>query len=172
MGVHDQFQQDTRNHWDSFDRFFSDGFFKNRQDSFDEMARFPEQVREMLGETFREPFSHSWDSWYTNRFSAKAGRIEMETDSQKDAYVITLRIEDLKDHRLNLYIDEDGIRVEGDFTRVDEKKDLNGNTISRQESRQSIVKRFSIPEDADYERAAVKNKKNRMIITLPRRIRS
>ena len=96
----------------------------------------------------------------------------METDSQKDAYVITLRIEDLKDHRLNLYIDEDGIRVEGDFTRVDEKKDLNGNTISRQESRQSIVKRFSIPEDADYERAAVKNKKNRMIITLPRRIRS
>jgi HSP20 family molecular chaperone IbpA len=125
-------------------------------------------MEEMMDQTLREPFNRSWESWFDSRFSDNGGNIEIETQEKREAYIITLKTKDLKDNQLDINIDQDGISIKGDFTKVVEKKDSHGNILSRQERRQSIARKFPIPEDADYQKANIEHNQNEIIITLPK----
>jgi len=163
----EKFGQNNRDRRDSFDGFIDDGFSRNIPGPFGEMGRFQERMEELMGKALRGPFRHSWGPWYEDR-SSGGGQIQMESENQRDAYIVTLSIEDLKDHKLDISIDETGILVEGDYTQIDEKKDSDGNIMSRRESRQSIVRRFTVPGDVIHEKAEVKRKKDQIIIELPK----
>jgi hypothetical protein len=68
-----------------------------------------------------------------------------------------------------IIIDKDGISVYGDITQLAEKKDAHGHIISRQEIHSTLSRTFPMPGDADYQQATVDNKKDEIIITLPKR---
>jgi HSP20 family molecular chaperone IbpA len=117
------------------------------------------------GETFR----HSWDSWFGNRFLGGSDDIEFQQQEKRDSYEITLRIPNLKENKLDVKIEKDGISVSGDFSQTAEKKGADGNIISKSEVHRSISKNYPIPPDANYEKASVENKEDKIIITLPKK---
>lgn len=166
--IHERFKQNKKQNWDSFDRFFDDDFFNRQSDPFNAMEQFHKRMEEMMDQTLREPFNRSWGSWFDSRFSDSASNIEIETQEKRAAYIITLKTRNLKDNDLDININQDGISIEGDFTKVVEKKDSHGNILSRRESRQSITRKFPIPEDADHQKANIEHNKNEVIITLPK----
>lgn len=159
----------SRSHdWKMFDRFFDDDFFSGNKDPFSEMERLRKQMDDMMEKDMKDPFNRSWDSWFGDRFLGGGSDIDMDLKDKDDAYVVTLNIPHLKDNRLNVTIDEDGISVEGDYTQTAEKKDAQGHVTSKREIRRSISRHFSIPPDADHAHAKIKNESDRIVITLPK----
>ena len=102
-------------------------------------------------------FNRSWDSWFESRFSGSPGQMDIETKEKENSYLVILKIPNLKDNKLDIKIDENGISVNGDLTQIIEQKDADGNIISRRESRQSIARKFPIPGDADHEKANIQH---------------
>jgi HSP20 family molecular chaperone IbpA len=166
--IHKRFKQNNKKNWDSFDRFFDDDFFNRQSDPFDAMERFHKRMEEMMEGKLREPFNRSWESWFENRFSDNTDEIKIETEEKRDAYIITINTQNLKDNVLNINIDKDGISIKGDFTKIIEKKDSDGTILSRQERRQSITRKFPLPKDANYQKANIEHKTTEIIITLPK----
>ena len=121
-----------------------------------------------MGRQHRDIFRDSWNSWFGDRFFGGSDDVEFDQKEKRDSYVITLSIPNLKKNRLDIKIERDGISISGEFSQVAEKKDADGNIISRKEVHRTISKHFPIPGDADYEKAEVKNEKDKIIITLPK----
>jgi HSP20 family molecular chaperone IbpA len=164
----EKFHKERDDQWDLLDRFFSDDFFAKRNDPFAEMDEFHQRMNRMMKESLRPSFQDSWDSWFNNRFLGGTGDVEIRTEEKKDSYVITLEIPNLKDNKLNITINEDGISIEGELTQIAERKDARGNVVARQEVHRSISQRFPIPHDADHEGAEIDNDGDRIKISLPK----
>jgi HSP20 family molecular chaperone IbpA len=163
-----KFKKETDDQWGFLDRFFSDDFFAKRNDPFTEMDEFHQRMNKMMNKNLKPSFENSWDAWFSNRFLGGNGNFEIRTEEKKDSYVITLEIPNLKDNKLNITIDEDGISIEGELTQIAERKDARGNVIARQEVHRSISQRFPIPHDADHEGAEIDNDGDRIKISLPK----
>ena len=166
--LRDKFKKDQKERRDEFDRFFDDDFFSKQTDPFAEMERMQKQLDKMMGRQSRGIFNDSWDSWFGDRFFGGSDDVEFNQKENKDAYIITLRIPNLKKNKLDIKIEKDGISISGDFSQIAEKKDADGKIISKREVHRTISKKFPIPSDADHQKAEVKNKKDKIIITLPK----
>lgn len=169
LNMLDKFKRERKERDDMFDRFFDDDFFSKQSDPFAEMQRLQRQLDDMMGKNHRGTFRDSWDSWFGDRFFGGSEEIEFDQKENKNSYIITLRIPNLKENKLDIKIDQDGISISGDFSQIAEKKDADGNVISKREVHRTISKKFTIPGDADHEKAKVKNKKDKIIITLPKK---
>ena len=133
------------------------------------MERMQEQLNKMMGRQNKGIFNDSWNSWFGDRFFGGSDAVEFDQKEKGDFYIINLRIPNLKENKLDIKIEEDGISISGEFSQIAEKKDADGNIISKREVHRTISKKFPIPGDADHEKAEVKNKKDKIIITLPKR---
>ncbi len=165
----DKFKKERKERDDMLDRFFDDDFFSRQADPFSEMERMQKQLDKMMGRQNRGIFNDSWDSWFGDRFFGGSDDVEFDQKEKRNAYIITLRIPNLKENKLDIKIEEDGIGISGEFSQIAERKDSDGNVISKREVYRSISKNFPIPGDADHAKAEVKNKKDKIIITLPKR---
>ena len=168
--LHKKFGRNQKSQWDSFDRFFDDDFFKREQNPFNELEKFHKRMEKMMGKSLNDSFNQSWDSWLQDRFSTGSDQMDMKTEERKNEYIITINVRNLKDNKLIIDIDENGIEVKGDFTQALEKKDSSGRIISKQEKRQSITRKFPIPGDADYKKADIKHQDDEIIIKLPKKV--
>ena len=166
--LRNKFKKDQKERRNDLDQFFDDDFFSRQTDPFSEMERMQKQLDEMMGRQSRGMFNDSWNSWFGDRFFGGADDVEFNQKEKKDSYIITLRIPNLKKNKLDIKIDEDGIGISGEFSQIAEKKDVDGNIISKREVHRTISKKFPIPSDADHQKAEVKNKKDKIIITLPK----
>jgi len=164
----EKFKKERDDQWGFLDRFFSDDFFAKRNDPFTEMDEFHQRMNRMMKKNLKPSFENSWGAWFSNRFLGGNGDVEIRTEEKKDSYVITLEIPNLKDNKLNIRINEDGISIQGELTQIAERKDARGNVIARQEVHRSISQRFPIPHDADHEGAQIDNDGDRIKISLPK----
>ena len=165
----DKFKRERKERDDMFDHFFDDDFFSRQADPFAEMERMQKQLDKMIGSQSRGIFNDSWNSWFGDRFFGGADDVEFNQKEKNDSYIITLRIPNLKKNKLDIKIDENGVSISGEFSQMAEKKDADGNIISKREVHRTISKNFPISGDADHEKAEVKNNKDKIIITLPKR---
>ncbi len=161
-------QNNRKDTWELFDRFFNDDFFSNKQDPFREMERFQNRMHEMMEKEMPGAFDHSWDAWFGDRFLGGGGDLDMVTTEKENDYIITLRIPNLKDNHLNIQIDKSGISVDGEYTQAAEKKDAQGHVVSKEEIHRTLSRNFPLPPDADYLHAAVDNRGDEIVITLPK----
>ncbi len=166
--LRNQMQNNRKDNWELFDRFFDDNFFSSQKDPFHEMERLHKRMNEMMEKEMKGALDHSWESWFGDRFLGKSSDMEMQTTEKGNDYIIKLKIPNLKDNRFNIKIDKDGLSVDGDYTQTAEKKDSQGNVVSKEEVHRSLSRKFSLPPDADYERAKVDNQTDEIIITLPK----
>jgi HSP20 family molecular chaperone IbpA len=164
----EKFKKERDDQWGLLDRFFSDDFFRKRNDPFTEIDEFHQRMNRMMREGLGPSFENSWDAWFSNRFLGGGGDVEIHTEENADSYVITLEVPNLKDNKLNITINEDGISIEGELTQIAERKDAKGNVLSRQEVHRSISQQFPIPHDADHEGARIDNKGDAIEIILPK----
>lgn len=164
----DDYKNDQKNHWERFDQFFDDDFFKNRSDPFQEMEDMQRRMREMMEKDFKKPFSNSWDEWFNNRFQKESDTINVQTQENKDSYIITITIPNLKENNLNVTVDTDGVRIEAEIEQIVEKKDSAGNIIASSTVHRRIDQTYPIPPDAEHEKAQMEYKKDKVIITIPK----
>jgi HSP20 family molecular chaperone IbpA len=164
----DEYKNNQKDHWGRFDRFFDDDFFKQRSDPFKEMEDIQRRMREMMEKDFKKPFSNAWDGWFNNRFQKESNTINLHTQEKKDSYIITITIPNSKENNLNVTVDTDGVRVEADVEQIVEKKDSAGNIIARSTVHRRLDQTYPIPPDAEYEKAQMEYKKDKVIITIPK----
>jgi len=164
----DKLKREQKEQDDMFDRFFDDDFFSRQPDPFAEMQRLQKQLDEMMGRNHRGIFRDSWNSWFGERFFGGSDGVVFDQKEKNDSYIITLRIPNLEENKLDIKIEQDGISISGEFSQTAEKKDPDGNVLSKREVNRTISKKFPIPDDADYEKAHVDNKKDKIIIVLPK----
>ena len=153
---------------DLFDRFFDDRFFSGKKDPFEEMEQLRQRLQNRMDENIRKRFDDSWKEWFNDRFPKDGDDVTIHMDESKDAYVYTLDIPNLKDNELNINIDQDGINIEGDFSQSVEQKDSHGNIVAKSEMRRTLSKNIALPEDADQTKAEIENKKDKIVIKIPR----
>ena len=166
--IHNQFQNDNKRLWANFDNFFNDDFFRNHSDPFTAMEKVQQRMGNMMEASLKDPFHHSWNSWIDNRFAGVDDAINTTSKEPKNAYIITLTTPDLKSNQLNINVDENGISVKGDVSKVVEKKDSKGSVISQNKMEESISEQFPIPPDANYKTAQIDTHNNKIVITLPK----
>jgi len=166
--LRNQMQNNRKDNWELFDRFFDDDFFSSQKDPFHEMERLHNRMNEIMEKEMKGALDHSWDSWFGDRFLGKSSDMEMQTTEKGNDYIIKLKIPNLKNNRFNIKIDKDGLSVDGDYTQTAEKKDNQGNMVSKEEVHRSLSRKFFLPPDADYEHAKVDNKPDEIVITLPK----
>lgn len=167
--LNDIFRKQKEDHFNQFDRFFDQDFFSSRKDPFEEMERLHERMRKGMNDEFHQLFENSWDGWLSSRFYSGLGGIDIEESETKQDYVYTLKVPNMKENRLNVTVGVDGISIEGEFSQTIERKDNKGNVVGRQERRQSISKKFPIPSDAIHDKAKIENRKDAIIILLPKK---
>ncbi len=167
---HKKFNAENKNQWDRFDSFFNDDFFQNQNDPFGAMDIFHRNIEEIMKKSLRPSFRQSWDSWFDDRFFHYDDKIHMQISETQDSYIIEFTMPaGLQDNELNVDITKENISIDGNFTKIIEKKDADGKIIARNESRESISQKFPIPENADFEKASIDQKEDRIIISLPKR---
>jgi HSP20 family molecular chaperone IbpA len=166
----DKFKHDRQEREDMFDRFFNEDFFSGHRDPFAEMERMHKQLESMMGRQHGGTFNNSWDSWFGNRFLGGSDDIEFQQSEKKNSYEITLKIPNLKENKLDIKIEKEGIAISGEFSQTAEKKGTAGNIVSKSEIHRSIAKNLPIPGDADYQKARVENKEDKIIITIPKKV--
>ena len=81
----DEYKQDKKDHWDRFDQFFDDDFFRGRNDPFQEMEDMQNRMREMMENSFQGSFNDSWDGWFSSRFHNKSDNITVQTKEKEDS---------------------------------------------------------------------------------------
>jgi HSP20 family molecular chaperone IbpA len=126
------------------------------------------RMRKMMEKDFQKPFSNSWNGWFSNRFHKDSNDLTIQTEEEKDNYVITINIPNLKENNLNVSVDESGVHIEAEVEQVVEKKDSKGNTISSSTVHRRLDQTYPIPHDAEYEKAKMEYEKDKVIITLPK----
>ena len=166
--INNQFQQDNKRLWANFDNYFNDDFFQKNSDPFSAMEKVYQRVENMIDPSFKDPFRQSWDSWIDRRFQGADDKIRTASRETKDAYIITLTAPDFKNNQLNINVDENGISIKGDISKMVENKDSKGSIISRNKTEESISEKFPIPADANYKTAHIENHNNKIVITLPK----
>ncbi len=164
----DEYKNNQQDHWGRFDQFFDDDFFKHRSDPFQAMEDMQRRMREMMEKDFQKPFSNSWDSWFNNRFHKDSNDLTIQTEEEKENYVITINIPNLKENNLNVSIDESGVHIEAEVEQVVEKKDSGGNIISSSTVHRRLNQIYPIPHDAEYEKAKMEYEKDKVFITIPK----
>ena len=92
----------------------------------------------MMGRQNKGIFNDSCNSWFGDRFFGSSDAVEFDQKEKGDFYIITLRIPNLKENKLDIKIDEDGICISGEFSQMAEKKDSDGNIISKREVHRNI----------------------------------
>jgi HSP20 family molecular chaperone IbpA len=165
----DEYKQDKKDHWDRFDQFFDDDFFRGRNDPFQEMEDMQNRMREMMENSFQGSFNDSWDGWFSSRFHKNSDAISIQTEEKEDSVIITINIPNLKENNLNVTIDTSGVHIEAEVERVVEKKDSDENIITSSTVQRKIDQTFPIPQNTDYEKAHMEYTKDKVIITLPKR---
>ena len=166
----EQFQTDKNKKWNLFDRYFNDDFFSNRSDPFEEMARMHKQLDEMMSGHSGNVFSDTWDDWFDDRFFGGSSEIDINTKEEKDAYVITINIPNLKENKINIHLEKDGISIDGDFSQTIEKRDDDGNIINKHEIFKNISRTIPVPDGVDIDKAVVDRNGNNILIRLPKKI--
>ena len=167
--IHNQFNQDNNQLWNNFDNYFDKDFFQKQPEPFVAMEKFHQGLEEMMEDNFKNPFNHSWDSWIADRFSGLKDTVNITSQGTKDSYIFTLTVPNLKENQLSVNIDENGISLQGEISKLVEKKDSKGNIVVRNEMKQLIAQKFSIPADADYKTAEIKNQNDKIIITVQKK---
>jgi len=158
----------TKDNFDLFDRFFNDDFFSHNTDPFKEMDRLSKELEQRMGGGNRNRLKNYWDEWTGKRFSKSDHHITVETKEEKDAYIVTIKIPDLEENSLNIDIRNDVISIEGTFHKKVERKDPNGQVIGTHEIKQTFSKQIPIPDSTNAEDANFLTEKDRVIITLPK----
>jgi HSP20 family molecular chaperone IbpA len=164
----DEYKQDNKDHWERFDQFFDDDFFRGRNDPFQEMEDMQRRMREMMENGFKDSFDDSWDGWFSRRFHKKDDDLTVQTKEGKDSVTITIGIPNLKENNLNVTIDTSGIHIEAEVEQVVEKKDSDGNIISSSKVHRKINQTFPLPPNTRFEKAHMEYEKDKVIITLPK----
>lgn len=162
------FKKEKNEKWNLYDRFFDEDFFSNQTDPFKEMERMHRRLEEMMDGHSRDMFKDSWKGWFDNRFFGGSSDIGFDTKENKNAYLITISIPNLKENKLKINIEKDAISINGEFSQTIEKKDGNGNIIGKHEMRQSLSREIPVPGDVDVDKAEIDQKKDKIIINLPK----
>jgi HSP20 family molecular chaperone IbpA len=162
------FKKEKNQTWGILDDFFNEDFFRTETDPFKEAERLRRQWSDMMEKETKKSFQDAWDGWFSDRFFDGSDEIGIETKEKGDAYVMELKIPNLKQNKLTINVDKNGISVEGEFTQIAEKKDPKGNVIRKHEVHRKISRQFPIPYDANHEKAEIKNKGDEVIIILPK----
>ena len=159
---------ERRDTWGMFDKFFDEDFFHRASDPFGEMDRFRRRVENMMEKESKGLFQRSWDSWFSNRFLGTEGDMNIDTTENDDNYTVKIHIPNLKENKIDIRVDENGISIDGQYSQEVEKKDPKGNVVSKQELRRSVTRRLALPENAEYGKAKIENKKDKIVIVLPK----
>ncbi|MBW1990430.1 MAG: Hsp20/alpha crystallin family protein [Deltaproteobacteria bacterium] len=162
-----QLEAQRREAFRMFDRFFGDEFFRDQAKPFKEMERLHQELMERMEESFRHYFDRHWDDWFDSRFTQ--GGLRLERKNTGDAYVYRFTIPDAKEQKLDVEVSERWISIKGEFIQQLERKDSRGRVTARQEQRQTVAQSFSIPGDADYQRADISQKDGEIVVRIPRR---
>ena len=164
----EQFRTDKDQKWNLFDRYFNDDFFSNRSDAFDEMERMQRQLDELMSGHSGNVFNDTWEGWFDDRFFGGSSEINVDTTEEKDAYVITINIPNLKENKINIHIEKDDISIDGDFSQTIEKKDDDGNIVSKHEMFKSISRTIPVPDGVDTDKTTIDQNGDNIIIRLPK----
>lgn len=166
--LNDKFRQEQKGSRDLFDRFFSDEFFTQKTDPFEEMEQMRRQMEKLMDNTVQNRFRDSWGGWFDDRFFGASSQITIDQEETGDSYVYTVTIPNLAENNIDIAIDGNGIVLSGEFSQAVERKDGNGHIIGKSEMRQCMSRTLSVPVDADIEKARIDNRKEKIIITLPK----
>jgi HSP20 family molecular chaperone IbpA len=166
----EKYKKEKNESLDLFDQFFNDNFFTDGSDPFEKMEKLHRQMEERMSRNTRNRFNDSWRGWFGERFFDGSAEIEFDMKEEQDAYVLTINIPNLKENRINVNVEKDGIEIEGDFSQSIEKKDSNGNVIGRHQISQTVSKKLPIPDEADYSKATIDAEKNKITVRLPKKI--
>ncbi len=174
QNLNQQFQTDRQHAFSMLDNFFNDDFFTNTDEPFKEMEKMHQEMMQRMEKSFKGAFDDSWDTWFNTKFTnngllSDGSRLSEQTEETKDAYIYRFTAPDLKGKKLNVKIDDRGITIQGDYVQQTEKTDKEDKVIARQEARRSIYERFSIPEDADVQKAEINNNGNEVTVRLPKK---
>ncbi len=164
----DKFSKDLKERDDLFDGFFDDGFFSRRDDPFAEMKRMRERLEERMSGDLDAAFNQSWEGWFGNRFFAGSTGIKVEQEDGSEKYVITVRIPDGQENRLNVEVDANGVTIAGKLSQVAEHKDSEGNVVARNEVSRSISEHLPLPIGADHTRARIDTSDDTIVVTIPK----
>jgi HSP20 family molecular chaperone IbpA len=166
--IQDMFERNRKERDTLFDHFFDEDFFSTGKDPFKEMERLHKQLEEQMHKKHKGTFTDSWSSWFGERFLGGSDDIELDEEEKNDAYVFTLKIPNLKKNKIDIKISADGILITGEFSQIAERKNTEGNITAKKEIHKSISKNIPIPSNADHKRATVENKKDNIVITMPK----
>ena len=95
--------------------------------------------------------------------------ISFEESEKKDAYVITINIPNLKENKINIQIEKNGITIDGNFSQTIEKRDNDGNVINKHEIFKSIRRTMPVPDGVDTDKATVDQNGDNILIRLPKK---
>jgi hypothetical protein len=76
--LRNQMQNNRKDNWELFDRFFDDDFFSYQKDPFHKMERLHKRMNEMVEKEMKGTLDHFWDSWFGERFLGKSSDVEMQ----------------------------------------------------------------------------------------------
>ena len=164
-----EFKNQAKDNFELFDRFFNDDFFSKNNDPFKEMDRLRRELEQRMGGNNSNRFKNYWDEWTGKRFISNDSNIAVETKEQKDAFIVTIKVQNLEANSLNIDISNGGISIDGTFHKKVERKDNKDQVIGTHEIKQTFSRQIPIPDNTKAEDAEILTEKDRVIITLPKR---
>lgn len=143
------------------------GLFNRRRaqrwDPFEEMHRMQEEMDRMFQDSFnwgggnsRGIFSS--DMYYDDTFDI------VEED---DKYIIAFNMKGFDQDKVDIQINQQSITIKGE--RSAEKREEDPNRYFSSKSISTYLKSIPVPEDADTTKMKTEQKKDKLIITLPKK---
>ncbi|MBF0266866.1 MAG: Hsp20/alpha crystallin family protein [Gammaproteobacteria bacterium] len=152
---------------------------QNWSDPFAEMEKMHQQMRDLMNQNFTQNFTQgfthgfnsSQDNWldgfFANSQTAKQD-ISMEQQEQNDKYIITFHVANMEDNQLNVEVNDRQVALNGKISKVTENKNQFGDIVSRSQSQQTVSRVMSLPYGADYTKAEIEYKKDKVVVTIPK----
>lgn len=169
----DKFQRNPSQEAELFGHFFDQGFFSLQNNPFQEMKKLRQQMLDSIEKQHQSIFQNTWQNMFDDRPPMQNDllsnqEMHFDTVEESDRYVVTIRIPDLSNNRLKIDVNENGISVNGQFSQIQEQNDSFANSIVRSEKHRSISRKIPLPINADHASAIIENKKDKIIIILPK----
>jgi len=137
----------------------------NRWDPFDEMARMQQEMDRMFQDSFRwgGPTSRGMfrsNMYYDNDFAIK---------DEKDKYIIEFDMIGMNQGKIDIQVNDQSLTVRSE--RAEDKKEEGKNNYFRSQSFATFIRSIPVPPDADTTKMVSERKGDKLLITLPKKVR-